>query len=62
LNLAKDIISEGPGSGADWIDIKTSTGCFFMPDWSSLGAKDAMLVAGGVADGLFSWVRLNPSQ
>ncbi|KAF7937959.1 uncharacterized protein EAE97_007755 [Botrytis byssoidea] len=28
---------------------------FFMPDWSSLGAKVAMEQANGVADGLFSW-------
>jgi hypothetical protein len=46
---------EGPGSATDWIQIKQQTGCFFMPDWSSLGAKVAMEQANGVVDGLFSW-------
>ncbi|PQE12788.1 alpha-13-glucanase mutanase protein [Rutstroemia sp. NJR-2017a BBW] len=44
---------EGPGSSDDWVDIKAQTGCFFMPDYSSLGAKEALKL--GVADGLFSW-------
>jgi Glycosyl hydrolase family 71. len=26
-----------------------------VPDWSSLRAKDALALADGVADGLFSW-------
>ncbi|KAF4839834.1 Mutanase [Colletotrichum siamense] len=46
---------EGPAQADDWIDIKAQTGCFFVPDWSSDGAKRAMERAGGVADGLFSW-------
>lgn len=46
---------EGPDQAEDWIDIKARTGCFFMPDWSSKGAKPALQLAGGVADGLFSW-------
>lgn len=46
---------EGPDQAEDWIDIKAATGCFFVPSWSSLGAKRAMEQAGGVADGLFSW-------
>lgn len=46
---------EGPEQAKDWIDIKQVTGCFFVPDWSSVGAKAAMSLAGGVADGLFSW-------
>ncbi|OGM50849.1 hypothetical protein ABOM_000547, partial [Aspergillus bombycis] len=46
---------EGPGNAEDWIAIKAATGCFFVPDWSSLGAKPALQLAGGVADGLFSW-------
>ncbi|GKT74274.1 alpha-glucanase [Colletotrichum tofieldiae] len=46
---------EGPDQAEDWIDIKAATGCFFIPDWSSLGAKPAMAKAGGVADGLFNW-------
>ncbi|KAM0145765.1 hypothetical protein ACHAPG_011470 [Botrytis cinerea] len=44
---------EGPDSSDDWIDIKAQTGCFFVPDWSSIGAGPAL--AKGVADGLFSW-------
>ncbi|KAK4170859.1 glycosyl hydrolase family 71-domain-containing protein [Triangularia setosa] len=46
---------EGPEQAQDWIDIKKVTGCFFVPDRSSVGAKAAMSLAGGVADGLFSW-------
>jgi hypothetical protein len=46
---------EGPGNADDWISIKQKTNCFFVPDWSSVGAKPAMALAGGVADGLFSW-------
>ncbi|ETS84382.1 hypothetical protein PFICI_02407 [Pestalotiopsis fici W106-1] len=44
---------EGPDNADDWTSIKSSTGCLFIPDWSSLGAKDATAL--GVADGLFSW-------
>ncbi|CDM36417.1 CAZyme family GH71 and CBM24 [Penicillium roqueforti] len=44
---------EGPGRADDWPEIKAVTGCFFIPSWSSLGAKPA--VATGVVDGLFSW-------
>jgi hypothetical protein len=46
---------EGPDSAEDWITIKKETGCFFVPDWSSIGAQPALKLAGGVADGLFSW-------
>ncbi|KAJ8068521.1 hypothetical protein OCU04_004071 [Sclerotinia nivalis] len=46
---------EGPSSGSDWLAIKEDTGCFFIPDWSSLGAQAATENAGGVADGLLSW-------
>ncbi|EDO64915.1 carbohydrate-binding module family 24 protein [Neurospora crassa] len=46
---------EGPEHATDWIDIKSQTSCFFMPDWSSLGAMKAMAAGDGVADGLFSW-------
>lgn len=46
---------EGPDNADDWIDIKQGSNIFFMPDWSSLGAKDALAKGGGVADGLFSW-------
>ncbi|KAL4982540.1 glycosyl hydrolase family 71-domain-containing protein [Aspergillus falconensis] len=44
---------EGPANAADWEDIKAAVDCFFMPDWSSLGAKDALALK--TADGLFSW-------
>lgn len=46
---------EGPANSADWIDIKAETNCFFMPDWSSLGADAAITKQPGVPDGLFSW-------
>ncbi|KAK4149895.1 glycoside hydrolase [Chaetomidium leptoderma] len=44
---------EGPAASGDWPSIKTATGCFFIPSWSSLGAAPAW--AKGTADGLFSW-------
>ena len=44
---------EGPRRSIDWPEIKISTGCYFVPSWSSMGAKDAMKT--GVVDGLFSW-------
>lgn len=44
---------EGPANAADWTDIKASRDCFFMPDWSSKGAKDALALQ--TADGLFNW-------
>ncbi|KAI8192767.1 hypothetical protein KHU50_013093 [Colletotrichum sp. SAR 10_65] len=44
---------EGPKQSDDWVEIKERTGAFFMPSWSSLGAKRAMKK--GTADGLFSW-------
>lgn len=43
---------EGPASSGDWVDIKAQTGCFLIPDWSSVGAGPAW--EKGVADGLFS--------
>ncbi|GLA41375.1 hypothetical protein AnigIFM63309_009465 [Aspergillus niger] len=47
---------EGPASAEDWSTIKEQTGCFFVPDWSSLGAKKALEAGGGgIVDGLFSW-------
>ncbi|KAK2770088.1 hypothetical protein CKAH01_04431, partial [Colletotrichum kahawae] len=46
---------EGPEQASDWVDIKSSFPCFFMPDWSSKGAKRAAELAGGVGDGLFNW-------
>jgi Glycosyl hydrolase family 71 len=44
---------EGPAASADWPTIKSTTGCFFIPSWSSLGAAPAWAL--GTADGLFSW-------
>ncbi|CAI6342386.1 unnamed protein product [Periconia digitata] len=54
---SKPLVStfEGPSSANDWHEIKTQTGCFFVPDWSSEGAKKATGLGNGVADGLFSW-------
>jgi hypothetical protein len=47
---------EGPANADDWKSIKEETGCFFVPDWSSLGAKEALEAGGGgIVDGLFSW-------
>lgn len=47
---------EGPNNAEDWIDIKSQTGCFFIPDWSSLGADAALKAGGGgIVDGLFNW-------
>ncbi|KAH7320769.1 glycosyl hydrolase family 71-domain-containing protein [Stachybotrys elegans] len=44
---------EGFKSASEWTDIKRQTNCYFMPSWSSMGAKRA--VRTGVTDGLFSW-------
>ncbi|GES56905.1 alpha-1,3-glucanase/mutanase [Aspergillus terreus] len=44
---------EGPANAADWTEIKAAFDCFFMPDWSSLGAKDALALQ--TADGLSNW-------
>jgi hypothetical protein len=46
---------EGPQSGSDWTSIKSQTGCFFMPEWDSIGPQSAATAANSVADGLFSW-------
>ncbi|KAJ5224090.1 hypothetical protein N7468_008632 [Penicillium chermesinum] len=46
---------EGFDNADDWKEIKNKTKCFFVPDWSSVGAKAALQLADGVADGLFSW-------
>ncbi|KAL4885767.1 glycosyl hydrolase family 71-domain-containing protein [Aspergillus karnatakaensis] len=46
---------EGPNNADDWKDIKKETGCFFIPDWSSVGAQPAVNLGDGIADGLFSW-------
>ncbi|KAH2983121.1 hypothetical protein KXW49_005792 [Aspergillus fumigatus] len=46
---------EGSENAEEWINIKASTDCFFIPDWSSLGAKAALEKGYGTVDGLFSW-------
>lgn len=33
---------EGPSNAADWASIKSLTGAFFVPSWSSDGAKKAL--------------------
>ncbi|KAH7384745.1 glycosyl hydrolase family 71-domain-containing protein [Cadophora sp. MPI-SDFR-AT-0126] len=42
---------EGPSNAADWHQIKADTGCFFVPSWSSLGARKAVQKADHVVDG-----------
>ncbi|KAL1865122.1 Glucan endo-1,3-alpha-glucosidase agn1 [Paecilomyces lecythidis] len=50
---------EGPENAADWVDIKNAVNCFFIPDWSSVGAKVALdkgnIDGTQVVDGLFNW-------
>ncbi|TGO10087.1 hypothetical protein BTUL_0144g00010 [Botrytis tulipae] len=46
---------EGPVNAIDWIQIRAITNCLFYPDYSSLGAKAALLAGGGAEiDELFS--------
>ncbi|KAH8601096.1 glycosyl hydrolase family 71-domain-containing protein [Bisporella sp. PMI_857] len=56
-HLSKPLVStfEGPEFASQWGAIKSATGCFFVPDYSSKGARDGLLMAPGVPDGLFSW-------
>ncbi|KAF6821974.1 glycosyl hydrolase family 71 protein [Colletotrichum plurivorum] len=46
---------EGVENAEDWVEIKEKTKAFFIPDWSSVAPEEALKLAGGVADGLFSW-------
>lgn len=46
---------EGPDNAEDWITIDSQTDCFFIPDWSSAGAKAALELSAGVVNGLFNW-------
>jgi hypothetical protein len=56
LTFEKVSTFEGPTKVADWTAIKAATNCLFYPDYSSLGAKKALLAGGGgIVDGLFSW-------
>jgi Glycosyl hydrolase family 71 len=45
---------EGVGNTHDWPGIKGATGCFFVPDWTSLGPAGFASHLGTV-DGAFSW-------
>lgn len=45
---------EGIDNIDDWNDIKAATGCFFIPDWSSL-APTGFAKHLNLADGAFSW-------
>ena len=46
---------EGPNEATDWTDIKSQTGgIFFVPDWSSDGAEQALDAGKGIVDALFS--------
>jgi hypothetical protein len=36
---------EGPSAAPDWIEIKSKTGCFFVPDYSSLVCHSLAFVA-----------------
>lgn len=46
---------EGPTSAGDWAAIKEATNSYVVPDWSSLGAQQALDATDGVIDGLFAW-------
>ncbi|KAK3336282.1 glycoside hydrolase family 71 protein [Cercophora scortea] len=46
---------EGSSSAVDWPGIKAATGCFFIPEWTSIGPSAAATAANNVADGLASW-------
>ena len=45
---------EGKNNTGDWPEIKNQTGCFFVPDWSSLSYDDFKRYLDTV-DGAFSW-------
>jgi Glycosyl hydrolase family 71 len=45
---------EGVSNTGDWAGIKGATGCFFVPDWSSLGPAGFASHL-NTADGAFSW-------
>ncbi|EEH09577.1 glycosyl hydrolase [Histoplasma capsulatum G186AR] len=45
---------EGTDNINDWYAIKSATGCFLVPDWSSLGLEGLPGVM-NVIDGFFSW-------
>jgi aminopeptidase I len=45
---------EGAGNSGDWPHIKASTGCFFIPSWTSMGPAGIRNVLNDI-DGAFSW-------
>ncbi|WEW56046.1 vacuolar aminopeptidase 1 [Emydomyces testavorans] len=45
---------EGANNADDWLSIKKSTDCFFMPSWTSLGPEGFKRFISTV-DGAFSW-------
>ena len=53
---SKPVVStfEGTGNTGDWTAIKSATGCFAIPEWSSLGVSGALSASSNV-DGLASW-------
>ncbi|MCJ1434264.1 hypothetical protein MMC27_003631 [Xylographa pallens] len=54
---AKPVAStfEGPAHAADWVSVQQSTGCFFIPDWTSIkGAQDIKSTLAPV-NGVLSW-------
>ena len=54
---AKPVAStfEGPAHAADWVSVQQSTGCFFIPDWTSIkGAQDVKSTLAPV-NGVLSW-------
>lgn len=48
---------EGPRAHETWWNIKAKTQCYFVPSWSSIGARNA--TQSGVVDGLFSWAAVS---
>lgn len=46
--------TEGGEYVNDWKSIKRETDCFFVPNWSALGPKQAARVGSGIVDGLAS--------
>ncbi|MCJ1385421.1 hypothetical protein MMC17_008544 [Xylographa soralifera] len=46
---------EGPSHAADWVSVQQLTGCFFIPDWTSMkGASNAQSLFASV-NGVLSW-------
>lgn len=46
---------EGVDQVNAWRTIKQETSCYFIPNWGSLGAKQAAQAGNGTVDGLTSW-------